>query len=190
LVKTIGREETNSEVDINRRKWIPVPIGDSSSQNVPPHLIVNVRVQYQQGEDKTCLLTSLASAFHHVGQKHTGLVLASIAKETENLPADEQLSAAISAVKEHDMVYKKYEYWKKTKALSRHDLFRDSNDNPKLIVLRGCDGGVQHAISVVGNVIFDSNRKEGLVLSKESLDWCCNCNGGFSRVHALVQFRK
>jgi hypothetical protein len=76
------------------------------------------------------------------------------------------------------------------KTLSRHDLFRDLNDNPKLIVLRGCDGGVSHAISVVGNVIFDSNRKEGLVLSKESLDWCCNCNGGFSRVHALVQFRK
>ena len=115
LVKTIGREETTSEVDIKRRKWIPVPIGDSSSREVSPHLIVNVRVQYQQGEDKTCLFTSLASAFHHVGQKHTGLVLASIAKETENLPADEQLCAAISAVKEHDMVYKKYEYWRKKK---------------------------------------------------------------------------
>ena len=89
------------------------------------------------------------------------------------------------------MVYKRYDYWKKKKALSRQDLFRDSNDIPKLIVLRECDGvGVQHDISVVGNVIFDSNRKEGLVLSNESLDWCCNCNGGFSRVHALVQFRK
>ena len=57
------------------------------------------------------------------------------------------------------------------KTLSRHDLFRDLNDNPKLIVLHGCDGGVSHAISVVGNVIFDSNRKEGLVVSNESLDW-------------------
>ncbi len=190
LVKNIGREETRSEVALNKRKWIPVPVGDSSSRAVSPHLVVNVRVRYEQGEGKTCLLRSLASAFHHLGQKHTGSVLASVAKKYANVPADEQLKAAINAVKEHDNVYNKVDYWKKEKALAKHDLIRDSNENPKLIVLRGCDGGVQHAVSVVGNIIFDSNKQKGLVISKQSLDWCCNCNGGFSRIHALVQFRK
>ena len=116
--------------------------------------------------------------------------MASIAKKYANVPADEQLKAAINAVKEHDNVYNKVDYWKKEKALAKYDLIRDSNENPKLIVLRGCDGGVQHAVSVVGNIIFDSNKQKGLVLSKQSLDRCCNCNGGFSRIHALVQFRK
>jgi hypothetical protein len=100
------------------------------------------------------------------------------------------LKAAINAVKEHDNVYNKVDYWKKEKALAKYNLFRDSNEYPKLIVLRGCDGGVQHAVSEVGNIIFDSNQQKGLVLSKQSLDWCCNCKGGFSRIHALVQFRK
>ena len=31
---------------------------------------------------------------------------------------------------------------------------------------------------------------ECLTLSKASLDWCCNCNDGFSKVHKVVQFRK
>jgi hypothetical protein len=37
---------------------------------------------------------------------------------------------------------------------------------------------------------FDSNLGQCLTLSKASLDWCYNCNGGFSKVHKVVQFRK
>jgi hypothetical protein len=89
LVKNIGREEARSEVALNKRKWIPVPVGDSVSRAVSPHLVVKVRVRYKQGEEKICLFRSLASAFHHLGQEHTGSVLASVAKKYANVPADE-----------------------------------------------------------------------------------------------------
>jgi hypothetical protein len=190
LVKKIGNEETKSEVVLAKRKWIPVPIGNTSNRQVTPDVVVDVKVQYQQGEVKSCLFRSLASAFHHLGRKHTGSVLASIARKNEHLSADKQLEAAIAAVTKHETVYTKVDFWKKQKALARHDFIGKPNDNPKLLVLRGCDGGVQHAVSVVGSTIFDSNLKRGLPLSKESLDWCCNCNGGFSRVQSVVQFRK
>jgi hypothetical protein len=132
----------------------------------------------------------LASAFHHIGCTNTGSVLASISKKNEHLCGEDQLKAAIAAVRAHEPIYKKVDYWKKQKVIERQDFLGEPNGNPKLLVLRGCDGGVQHAVAVVGTTIFDSNREKGLTLSRESLDWCCNCNGGFSRVQTFVQFRK
>jgi Fe2+ or Zn2+ uptake regulation protein len=102
-----------------------------------------------------------------------------MARQNENLPsAEEQLKRAIAAVRRHETVYKKLDYWKKQKVIAMHDFIDDPNDNLKLLVLRGCDGGVQHAVALVGRTIFDSNLKKGLKLSKELLDWCCNCSGG------------
>jgi hypothetical protein len=49
------------------RKWIPVPVGESSNREVTRDLVADVQVQYQQGDVKTCLFCSLASAFHHLG---------------------------------------------------------------------------------------------------------------------------
>jgi hypothetical protein len=190
LVKEVGIDETKRGILLKNRKWIPVPIGDSSTRCVSQDLEVEVKVHYQQGEHSTCLFRALASAFHHIGCTHTGSVLASISKKNEHLCGEVQLKAAIAAVRAHEPLYKKVDYWKKQKVIERQDFLGEPNGNPKLLVLRGCDGGVQHAVAVVGTTIFDSNREKGLTLSKESLDWCCNCNGGFSRVQTVVQFRK
>jgi hypothetical protein len=113
-----------------------------------------------------------------------------MAKKLCNLPAQEKLDEAIKIVKNHDRLYKKVDYWKKEAVIAEHDLLGQPNDNPKLFVLRGIDGGVHHAISVVDSIIFDSNLGQGLTLSKASLDWCCNCHGGFSKLHKVVQSRK
>jgi hypothetical protein len=114
-----------------------------------------------------------------------------LAEKLCNLPAQEQLDEAIKIVKKHDRLYKKVDYWKKEAVIAKHDLLGQPSDNPKLFVLCGVDGGVHHVISVVGStIIFDSNLGQGPTLSKASLDWCCNCNGGFSKVHKVVQFRK
>jgi hypothetical protein len=88
------------------------------------------------------------------------------------------------------MVYKKLDYWKKQKVIAKQDFIGDPNDNPKLLVLGGCDGGVSHAVAVVGRTIFDSNLKKGLALSKEPLNWCCNCSDGLERVQTVIQFCK
>ena len=43
-------------------------------------------------------------------------------------------------------------------------------------------GNVNHAISVVGYWIFDSNYKRALVLNRESLDMICDPSVGKERV--------
>jgi hypothetical protein len=191
LVKQIGKEETQSNVLVVHGKRIIVPVGESSNREVACDLVAGVQVQYQHADNKTCLFCSLASAFHYLGRNHTGSVLASMARKLCNFPAEAQLDEAIKIVKNHDTVYKMADYWKKEAAIAKHDLLGQPNDNPKLFVLNGFDGGVHHhAILVVGRIIFYSNLGQCLTLSKASLNWCCNCKGGFSKVHKVVQFRK
>jgi hypothetical protein len=93
------------------------------------------------------------------------------------LPAEEQLKAAIKIVKNLERIYKKVDYWKKEAVIAKHDLPSQPNDNPKLFLLRGIDGGVHDAILVVGRISFDSNLGQCLTLSEASFDWCWNCNG-------------
>ena len=113
-----------------------------------------------------------------------------MAKKLCNLSAQVQLDEAIKIVKNHDRLYKKVDYWKKEAVIAKHDLLGQLNDNLKLFVLRGIDQGVHHAISAVRSIIFDSHLGQCLTLSKASLDWCCNFNGGFSKAHKVVRFRK
>lgn len=94
----IDMEDTWSDVSVIHRKLIPIPIGDSSIQNVSPDLVVDVQVHHQQGEVKGFLFWSLASAFHHLRQKHTGSALASMAKKFCNLLARDQLKVVLSRI--------------------------------------------------------------------------------------------
>jgi hypothetical protein len=73
-------------------------------------------------------------------------------------------------------------HWKKEAVVAKHDSLGQPNDNPKLFVLCGLDGGVHHVILVVGRIVFDSSLGQCLALSRASFDWCCNCKGGFSKV--------
>jgi hypothetical protein len=112
-------DETRRNIDLEKRKWINVPIGDSSCRHLEPSLELNIPVHYQQGDFETCLFRSFASALHYIGQKQTGSVLASMAKKNENLGGDKQLEEIIAAMKKHETVYKKMDYWKKKRSWSK-----------------------------------------------------------------------
>jgi hypothetical protein len=44
---------------------------------------------------------------------------------------------------------------------------------PTVIVLVGNDGSVNHAVTVVDDLIFDSTQAFAMKLTKESFDWIC-----------------
>ena len=54
----------------------------------------------------------------------------------------------------------------------------DISENVTLVQLMDSLGNVNHAISVVGNWIFDSNYEKSLVLNKASLDIICASSVG------------
>ena len=61
----------------------------------------------------------------------------------------------------------------KYKNIGSDDLLSDISEHVILVQLMDYLGNTNHAISVVGYCIFDSNYKRALVLNRESLDIIC-----------------
>ena len=57
---------------------------------------------------------------------------------------------------------------------------------PKVLILQATDGSTNHAIAVVGNMIFDCNEKSALPLSQENLDWCVGADPMVKFVRVVV----
>ena len=65
--------------------------------------------------------------------------------------------------------YKLIKYKKK----GEYKILEDISENVTLVQLMDLLGNVNHAISVVGNWIFDSNYEKALVLNRALLDMIC-----------------
>ena len=57
--------------------------------------------------------------------------------------------------------------------MGSYDILTDISEHVTLVQLMDYLGNVNHAISVVGYWIFDSNYKKALVLNRESLHMIC-----------------
>ena len=61
----------------------------------------------------------------------------------------------------------------KYKKMGEYKILENISTNVILVQLMDSLGNVNHAISVVGSWIFDSNYERALVLNKASLDMIC-----------------
>ena len=61
----------------------------------------------------------------------------------------------------------------KYKKIGAYKILEDISANVTLVQLMDSLGNVNHAISVVGSWIFDSNYERAFVLNKESLEMIC-----------------
>ena len=66
----------------------------------------------------------------------------------------------------------------KYKKMGEYKMLKDIIANVTLVQLMDSLGNVNHAISVVGSWIFDSNYERALVLNKASLDMICTPSVG------------
>ena len=57
---------------------------------------------------------------------------------------------------------------------------------PTIVVLEGHDGGIEHAVTVYGSWVFDSNVNVALPLTRKTLDWCVM--GKYVAVHEAIRF--
>ena len=71
---------------------------------------------------------------------------------------------------------------RKYKKKGSYDIMTNISENVNLLQLMDYLGNVNHAISVVGYWIFDSNYKRSLVLNRESLDMICAPSVGREKV--------
>ena len=95
----------------------------------------------------------------------------------------------MKCVRHHDLTLKSVQVRKKRHALAAWEPLETENyAQPMVAIMLGADGGAQHAVTIVQDLIFDSNLKRALKLTKESLDWCCNCEGGYVMLKSAVKF--
>ena len=66
----------------------------------------------------------------------------------------------------------------KYKKMREYKILENISENFTLVQLMYSLGNLNHAISVVGNWIFDSNYEKALVLNRESLDMICTPSVG------------
>ena len=66
----------------------------------------------------------------------------------------------------------------KYKKMGEYKILKHISENVTLVQLMDSIGNMNHAISVVGNCIFDSNYERALVLNRSSLDMICGPSVG------------
>jgi hypothetical protein len=153
-------------------KWIYVPVGDARQDKKPPSgLVTKFPVHYTQKNHDTCIFKSVASALHHLNKKQIASVVSSMATKYMHTPAYKQLNKLGSIAQENDCDFLVTK-WMTRKRVGKFDLKTETSHCWALVVIPlGGDGGIGHAITIVGDLIFNTTQSHALKLGKNSLDW-------------------
>lgn len=138
-------------------------------------------VAYQQGGANLCAAYGLASAVRFFGD---GVAADAIAACAAAALASGDAFGYVCAVVRSDAAG-----WSEA-PLSSHDPLQTRMGEPVLLQLVGSDGSGAHAVSTLGDLIFDSTEACALPLTRASLDRCVgtHLNGStFSHVARAVR---
>jgi hypothetical protein len=151
-----------------KTNFVKIPPGAPRS-DVPPFMSrLAPELKYVQGADeRLCMVLSLASALHILGLTRVADVVQRARSRLENVVYQPQKIVKLMA--------KNAGGWVPTKLTQAHDIFdeKEKVPYPKMIVLRADDGGAEHAVTICGNLVFDSTCPHALPLNQETLNWCC-----------------
>ena len=128
----------------------------------------NPTVRYQQKDnERTCMVYSMASIMHYSGDTSAGAWMRNRAKRYLSDPS--AFRSFVRDVRHHVKLLK-------TASMVGPDynILSDNLSGMYLVQLRGSDGMEDHCITVSDKWIFDSNFKNALPRTKESLDLCCS----------------
>ena len=177
-------EEVIKEATNDNQRFIFVPPG--APRTMDGHMMLDDRfpeLKYMQGSDFTCLFSSFASALHYIGLRKTAKDVADFAKTFSA-----QSKLGILNWKGLNAVMEKSCSWLIPKSLevAIFDVLTETSEFPTVMSLEAEDGSTQHAITVVGNLIFDSNIQRAIPLTRSNLNYCCSTealpNGVFKKV--------
>ena len=124
----------------------------------------------------SCCFSSLASAFASINQIKAADAISLRIKESLKIEVRNCIHFATDIMQnkkrnkgETRVHYSLEKYEKK----GEYDILKNISANVTLVQLMDSLGNMNHAISVVGSWIFDSNYEKELVLNKESLNMIC-----------------
>ena len=131
------------------------------------------KLKYLQGDEDLCVIKSFVSALHEIGFVEEAAEINGQyeAHKFEAATKAKAIETTIEIAKR--VLPKSFEY--KHYGCGEFNCFRDLTRNS---VFLGCietsDGHANHAITLFQDLIFDSNEKVALRLSKGGLNYCSN----------------
>ena len=127
----------------------------------------------QQNDTRTCVFNSFAGCLHHIGHETVARAM-NVAAIKQSPKADniDRLGNAVNRQLGKPCSVRKHKH-------EKLDLFNDSmlheEDGracPTIAILQGADGGVEHAVTLWGNWLFDSIVQVASPITRDILDWC------------------
>jgi hypothetical protein len=125
-------------------------------------------VKFQQGKVPTCVFSSAASAIHAFGDERAATKLAEYTTESINYPNRMHFL--------HATVKQCVKGWCPRQlpndAALAFNCLVDRSWYPICVLFLGSDGQTSHCITILADLIFDSNAPQALPLCQHSLDLC------------------
>lgn len=133
--------------------------------------------------ESSCVFASLISALHYIHDfQERDLLLNKIQSSLDfnHLASEGTMNREnyASKILNRDGKYKCI-------TIKSFDILQNRSMWPTLCILKGSDGSVTHAVTVVNNYIFDSSCNTAMHLTKENLDWCCGSDYGEAKFVAV-----
>ena len=152
----------------------------------------------QQNKKDWCLVYSLASALHYVGLVQEANDLAEIVEDTSDVDIKNAMQALVQNMREKVPTIGQHVSFgafrnkkKKAKPLpTLKQLCTEKSIYPTLVIPQGKDCGVNHAVCIVDDLVFDSTQAFALRLNKKTLDWSVNHEEGCQGIHAMIRFER
>ena len=171
------------EMTIMKEVWLPVPVGNSSTDDAPRQLLTDIKMQFPQKNKNTCLFSGLASALSYCKRKKEATSLVRRATKVEHLDMDSQIVEvkrfmisylpSIGQSKSFNIRASNH----KRNVLSLEELCANKTPFVTIVIPQMKNGNQNHAFTVVDDLIFDSTQSHAMKLTKESIEWISEITG-------------
>jgi hypothetical protein len=191
-VREFSQAMIKAERNVN--EWVEIDAGSfkETINNVQHHESFPISHRIQQYGEFSCVFNSLANALNYINDFDARNKILENLQASMNYEEFNHLAKTRKAFAAYLMNFEVKGY--EIQMIRRFDILSDRSMWPTLCILQGTDNGINHAVTVVENYIFDSNNHTAILLSKENLDLCCQSElvseVHFQKVHMAYRFVK
>ena len=151
-------------------------------------------VGYQQGNSTSCMMSSLASALLHIGDKYAAEYVLKRQLHANDAHSEGRMNfcAKMLVGRDRQPEEQRIKYTiEKWKVPNSFDILCNVSMFPTVCQLIDKKGGTGHCVTVCGKWVFDSNFKKSFPLSLKWMNFICNSeddtDNGFSGVMTAIR---
>ena len=178
-------------------QWIPVVAGAADNKVAPPNLTVSgISLKFKQGSRDFCLFFSVANGLRYCKFHEAANLIKLNAAKGSKLPQDMAVDLLRKLVEKGapsigvgPVFTRKKTQRYQSKEMDIETLVNEQTPFPTIVIPRGMDGSIAHAVCVVDDLIFDSTQNYALKLSRETFDWIVGGKGVVS-IHYAASFER